>query len=46
MDIDYDADPAMVAINNPANATFKKTDKKLYVPDVTLSAQNDNKHLE
>ena len=46
MDIDYDADPAMVAINNPTNATFKKTDKTFYVPDVTLSAQYDNKHLE
>ena len=30
----------------PANATFKITDTKLYVPAVTLSAENDNKRLE
>ena len=28
------------------NATFKITDCKLYVPVVTLSAENDNKYLE
>ena len=30
----------------PTNATFKITDRKLYVPVVTLSAENDNKLLE
>ena len=43
---DPDADPAVAGINNPTNATFKVTDCKLYVPVVTLSAENDNKHLE
>ena len=28
------------------NATFKITDTKLYVPVVTLSAENDNKFLQ
>ena len=32
--------------NSPTNATFKITDTKLYVPVVTLSAENDNKLLE
>ena len=31
--------------NSPTNATFKITDFKLYVPVVTLSAENDNKLL-
>ena len=43
---DPDADPALVGINNPANAVFKITDCKLYVPVVTLSAEDDNKLLE
>ena len=30
-----------VAINAPATAAFKITDVKLYVPVVTLSAEND-----
>ena len=30
---------------SPSNATFKITDCKLYVPVVTLSAENDNKLL-
>ena len=34
------------AINVPTNATFKIKDTKLYVPVVTLSAENDNKLLE
>ena len=38
--------PAVVAINNPTNATFKITDTKLYVPLATLSTENDNKFLE
>ena len=36
-----DADRAVVGINNPTNAVFKITDGKLYVPVVTLSAEND-----
>ena len=43
---DSDADPAVAGINNPANAVFKITDCKLYVPVVTLSAENDNKLLK
>ena len=38
--------PARPAINAPANATFKITDKKLYVPVVTLSTEDDNNFLE
>ena len=34
------------AINNPTNAFFDGTDCKLYVPVVTLSAENKNKLLE
>ena len=40
------ADPPVVAIATPTGATFKITDTKLYVPVVTLSAENDNKLLE
>ena len=43
---DSDADPAVAGINNPTNAVFKITDCKLYIPVVTLSAENDNKLLE
>ena len=43
---DPDADPALVGINNPANAVFKITDCNLYVPVVTLSAEDDNKLFE
>ena len=43
---DPDADPAVDAVNNPANATFKITDTKLYVPAITLSTDDDNKLLE
>ena len=43
---DPDADPAVAAINNPTNATFKIKDTTLYVPVVTLSAENNNKLLE
>ena len=32
--------------DSPTNAVFKITDCKLYAPVVTLSAENDNKHLE
>ena len=40
------ASPEVVAINNPADATFKITDSKLYVLVVALSTQEDNKLLE
>ena len=40
------ADPPVAAINALTNATFKITDCKLYVPVVTLSAENGNKLLE
>ena len=43
---DPDADPAVAGINNPKNSTFKITECKLYVPVVTLSAEDDNKLLE
>ena len=43
---DSDADPAVAGIDNPKNAVFTITDCKLYVPAVTLSAENDNKLLE
>ena len=45
-DADPDADPAVAGINNQTNTVFKITDCKLYVPVVTLSAENDNKRLE
>ena len=45
-DADPDADPAVAGINNPTNAVFKITDCKLYVPVVTLSAEDDNKLLQ
>ena len=38
--------PPIVAINNPAGATFKITNCKLYVSVVTLSAEEDNKLLD
>ena len=37
------ANPTAVAIAPPTDATFKKTDTKLYVPVVALSAENDSK---
>ena len=43
---DPDTDPAVAGINNPINAVFKITDCKLYVPVVTLSAEDDNKLFE
>ena len=39
-------DNATVYDDSPTDATFKITDTKLYVPVVTLSAENDNKLLE
>ena len=38
--------PARPAINAPINVVFKIKNTKLYVPVVTLSAENDNKLLE
>ena len=35
--------PPAAAINSPTDAKFEITDCKLYVPIVTLSAENDNK---
>ena len=37
---------AAAAINNPTNVEFLITDCKLYVPVVTLSAENENKLFE
>ena len=45
-DADPEADPAVAAVNNPTNATFKLKDTKLYVPIFTLSTKDDNKLLE
>ena len=45
-DEDPDANPAVAAIDNSTNATFKITDTKLYIPVVTLSTENDRKLLE
>ena len=39
-------DPLVLGINNPTNATFKIKGTELYVPVVTLTAENDNKLLE
>ena len=38
--------PAPAFITSPENAIFGITDCKLYVPTITLSAENDNKLLE
>ena len=38
--------PAVAQINNSTNAEFLITDCKLYVPFVTLSAENENKLLQ
>ena len=45
-DANSEADPAVAAIDNPANVTFKIADIKLYVPVVTLSTEDDKKLLE
>ena len=42
----YDADPNVYKINNPENAIFEIKDTKLYVPVVTLSKEDNIKHLE
>ena len=41
----YDADPNVYKINNPENAIFEIKDTKLYVPVVTLSKEDNIKHL-
>ena len=38
--------PAVAAVHNPTDATFKITDTKFYVPVVTLSTEDDSKLLE
>ena len=38
--------PPAAAINSPTDAKFEITDCRLYVPIITLSAENDNKLLE
>ena len=45
-DVDPDAGPAVAAIDNPTNATFKITDTNLYVFVVSLSTENDKRLLE
>ena len=45
-DANSDADPAVAAIDNPINVTFKVADIKLYVPVVTLQTKDDKKRLE
>ena len=39
----YGANPVVYEIDNPENATFKKTDVKLFVPVVTLSKKKKKK---
>ena len=43
---DPQPNPQIAAIESPTDAKFEITDCKLYVPVVTLSAENDNKLLE
>ena len=38
-----DVNPAIAALNNPANVTFKITDTKLYETVLTLSTKDDKK---
>ena len=45
-DVDPDPGPAIAAIDNPTNATFKITDTNLYVFVVSLSTENDKRLLE
>ena len=45
-DADLDANPAVAAIANPTNPTFKITDTKTFVPVVILSTENDKRLLE
>ena len=43
---DYDVDPVVYEIENPEHMDFQIADTKLYVPVVTLLAENDKKLLE
>ena len=43
---DPQPNPPIAATESPTGAKFEITDCKLYVPVVTLSAENDNKLLE
>ena len=43
---DPQPNPPIAAIESPTDAKFEITHCKLYVPVVTLSAENDNKLLE
>ena len=43
---DPDANPEVVTVNNPTNATFEITDTSLYVPVVALSTEDHNKLLD
>ena len=43
-DANPDADPAVAAINNPTNTTFKIKETKLCLPNATLSTENDKKN--
>ena len=43
---DPQPNPPIAATESPTDAKFEITDCKLYVPVVTLSAENDNKLLE
>ena len=43
---DYDVDPVVYKIENPEHIDFQIADTKLYVPVVTLLAENDKKLLE
>ena len=43
---DYDADPDVNRTDNPENAIFEIKDRKLFVPVVTLSKENDIKLSE
>ena len=45
-DANPDADPAVAAINNPTNTTFKIKETKLCLPNATLSTENDKKNSQ
>ena len=45
-DVDPNSNPAVAAVINPADATFKITDTHFYVPVGTLSNEDDNKLLD
>ena len=45
-DADLDANPEVVAVNNPTNETFEIADTKLHAPVVALSTEDDDKLSE